>query len=137
MPLLAEVSNDAGTAVLVVLGSLIGGAITWVYGAWKESRKTIRTNRVEDDKRNQDRADELYERAKADSEQARKNERAAQARAASLTNQIVEVKLLSVAKAEHIKYLEGLLADHEIPFRGWAPPTERPERSELETEAGE
>ena len=137
MPPLAEGSTEAGTAVLVVVGSLVGGAATWAAQTIRDVYRTRRTNRVEDDTRNRERADELYERAKADSEQARRNEQQAQARASSLTNQMVEVKLLAVAKSEHIKYLEGLLTEHSIGFRRWAVPAEERARSDQETEAGE
>lgn len=136
MPLLAE-GGETGTAVLVVFAGIVGGAATWAAKTIRDIYSTRRTNRVEDDTRNRERADELYERAKADSEQARRNEQQAQARASSLTNQIVEVKLLAVAKSEHIKYLEGLLTDHQVAFRRWTVPAEDRQRSEQETEAGE
>lgn len=99
---------NTATAVLVVLAGVVGGAVKWIYDSWKDTRQSTTK-----------RSDELYNRAVMDGDLARRGEREANARLAVAQHQMTEVKILAVRKLEHIKYLEGILTDRNIPFRKW------------------
>lgn len=104
---------------LVALALAAGGGVGWLL-QWLASRRTAqRAEHVEDQKRDQDRWNELYERIKADREEARKREEQCQSALSFLRAQITEVQMRGRQMGERILYLEERLDDNKIPHRKW------------------
>lgn len=108
------------TGGLIALAMAIGGGASWLLTWWAGRRKQNRQDQLEDAERDRARQDELYERVRSDRDDARQAERVAVAALDMARSQMTEVRLRDAVKSEHVRYLEGLLEDRQIPFRKWS-----------------
>ncbi len=105
-------STDAGTAGLVLLAGLIGGAATWLWNALTTSRKQRRADRQEDDTTMIGRYEALMKRIDADRKECEEREQKLQAR-------VEHGIILSERAVTWIKHLEVILDANKLPFRRW------------------
>lgn len=111
--------DDAGAGGVIALAMALGGGISWLL-TWLSGRsKERRKDQLEDADRDKARADELYERMRADRDAAVKREQVAMAALEVTRAHMTEVRLRDEVKTERIHYLEGLLDEHQITHRKW------------------
>ncbi len=104
---------------LLALAVAAGGGIGWFLNWLASRRKEQRAERLEDEKRDADRFDELYDRVNLDRAQAIKREEQCQAALSFLRSQVHEVQIRVRQMAERIGYLQEKLDEHKIPHRKW------------------
>lgn len=104
---------------LLALAVAAGGGIGWLLQWLAGRRKDQRAEHLEDQKRDAERWDQLYERIKADRNDAVKREEQCQAALSFLRSQVVQVQIQAKQMSERIQYLEELLDGQKIPHRKW------------------
>lgn len=115
--LLGDMTETGGGLVALALAA--GGGVGWLLQWLSSRRKDQRTEYLEDQKRDAERWDQLYERIKTDREDARKREEQCQSALAFIRSQISEVQMRAHRMVERIQYLEERLDEHKIPHRKW------------------